>query len=140
MTTPSPLFSLTPHHVAISVPDLERAIAWYGEMLGFELEKRDTLPQVPAKVAFLVRDGFRIEVFELAKAAALPDARRVPDQDLRTHGTKHIAFSVTQVADVVEELRRRGVVIAMEPRSIGSVCVAFVNDDSGNLIEFVQET
>ena len=26
------------HHYAIAVEDLERSIAWYGEMLGFEVE------------------------------------------------------------------------------------------------------
>jgi catechol 2,3-dioxygenase-like lactoylglutathione lyase family enzyme len=28
------------HHGGVSVPDLDAAIAWYGNVLGFELERR----------------------------------------------------------------------------------------------------
>ena len=34
------MFDLTPHHVGISIPDLDAAIAWYGAMLGFTVERQ----------------------------------------------------------------------------------------------------
>jgi methylmalonyl-CoA/ethylmalonyl-CoA epimerase len=77
-------FELKFHHEGISVPDLEASISWYKAMLGFELERRDALPHAQAKVAFLRRGDLRIELFEVAGAAALPEDRRIPDQDLRT--------------------------------------------------------
>ncbi|MDE2011490.1 MAG: VOC family protein [Alphaproteobacteria bacterium] len=139
MTLSPPQIRLTPHHCAFSVPDLERAVAWYCDKLAFTLESRAVLPHLGAKVAFLIHDTFRIELFELPGAALLPEGRRVPDEDLRTHGVKHVAFAVKGVAETVEHLRSRGVVIAMAPRTIASTCVAFVNDDSGNLIELVED-
>ena len=36
----SVLPELAIHHVSISVPDLEAAIAWYGEIFGFEVQFR----------------------------------------------------------------------------------------------------
>src|SRR5208283_6119419 len=79
-------FELKYHHAGVSVPDLESAIEWYKAMLGFDLERRDTLPHAQANVAFLRRDDLRIELFEVTGAAPLPQDRRSPDQDLRTHG------------------------------------------------------
>jgi methylmalonyl-CoA/ethylmalonyl-CoA epimerase len=131
-------FGLKPHHCAMSVPDIERSIAWYREMLGFSLEKRGTLPAIGAEVAFLLKGEFRIELFEVPGAEVLPASRRVPNQDLRTHGTKHIAFAVEDILATIDVLRRKGVAIAMEPTNIEGTRVAFINDNNGNLIEFVE--
>ncbi|MCW1966764.1 MAG: VOC family protein [Anaerolineae bacterium] len=130
-------FSLTPHHVGISVPDLDSAIAWYGEVLGFGLERQMEVAQIPARIAWLRRDGFRIELFEVGGAAALPEDRRVPNRDLKTHGTKHVAFAVADVDAFVADLRVRGVDIAMHTRIHGEP-MAFIRDNAGTLIEIVQ--
>ncbi len=126
------------HHFAISVPDLEATIAWYGETLGFEVEDRTRLAHVPAKVAFLRRGDLRIEVFEAANAVPLPADRREPDSDLRTHGAKHIAFSVSDVRAVERELRARGADVVFLKEMPGCIAM-FVRDNSGILLEFLQE-
>lgn len=132
------LFELRPHHCGISVPDLEASIAWYHDMLGFSVKARLTLESVGAKVAFLKHGGFQIELFEVPNAAPLPDDRRYPDVDLRTHGTKHIAFAVEDLKNVVDTLKERGVEIAMDVMNMPDGKVAFIRDNSGNLIEFIE--
>lgn len=67
-----------PHHVGISIPNLETAIAWYGAMLGFTLERKMEVAQIPARIAWLRRGNFRLELFEVAGASPLPDDRRAP--------------------------------------------------------------
>jgi methylmalonyl-CoA/ethylmalonyl-CoA epimerase len=125
---------VSPHHVGLSVPDLEASIKWYQEKLGFNLERQVFIQQIPARVAFLVNGGFRIELFEVAGASPLPEARRFPNQDLKTHGTKHLSLGVKDVLKTMEILKNRAVDVAMEGVVEGKP-MAFIRDNSGNLIE-----
>ena len=44
------------HHGGVSVPDIEAAIAWYGRVLGFELEREFNIPPAKARAA-MIRKG-----------------------------------------------------------------------------------
>lgn len=125
------------HHFGISVPDLGAAVAWYGRMLGFELEEQLVIDKIPARVAFVKRGEFRVEIFEVEGAAPLPDDRRVPNLDLKTHGNKHMCFEVPDVPAAVAALRAANADIAFELTVDGNP-TAFVRDCAGNLIEFLQ--
>src|ERR1700758_2326559 len=105
---------LRPHHFGISVPDVDAAVAWYGRMLGFTLEQQLSIDKIPARIAFVRRDQYRIEIFEVPGAAPLPAERRVPNLDLRTHGNKHMCFEVPDVNAAVAALRDAGADIAFE--------------------------
>jgi methylmalonyl-CoA/ethylmalonyl-CoA epimerase len=128
---------LVPDHIGISVPDLDASIAWYAAMFGFELEMRQHLPMIPAHIAFLRRGPFRIELFEVEGAAALPAERREPNLDLRTHGNKHMCYRVADVPSTVGALRERGADIVFE-KTINGTPMAFIRDNAGNLIELIQ--
>lgn len=129
---------LKPHHCGISVPDLEASIQWYGQMLGFALEKRSTIEPIAAQVAILRHGDFRMELFEVENAQPLPDERRYPNRDLGTHGTKHIAFEVQNVETVVATLKQKGVDVAMDVFEIEGTRVAFIRDNAGILIELIE--
>lgn len=126
------------HHGAMSVPKLDDAIAWYDKMLGFKLEKRFHIAKIPADVAMLRRGVMRIELFEVPGANPLPEERRFPDTDNRTHGNKHVAFVVRDAAAFAEELRAKGGDIAMVVKATHGTGF-FIRDNAGNLIEFVEE-
>jgi methylmalonyl-CoA/ethylmalonyl-CoA epimerase len=128
---------LLPDHIGISVPDLDAAIDWYGRMFGFVLELRQHLPVIPARIAFLRRGAFRIELFEVEGAAALPPERREPNLDLRTHGNKHMCYRVADLAALLASLRARGCDIVFENIITGTP-MAFIRDNAGNLIELIQ--
>lgn len=130
--------NFTFHHGAISVPDLEEAIAWYGAILGYQVEKRFDVPPAKARAAMLRRDALRVEVFEVRDGNPLPEERRVPVQDLRTHGNKHVAFRVPDMDEAIRQFEAKGVDIVFVVReSFGKGC--FIRDCAGNLIEFVEE-
>ncbi|PZA07697.1 MULTISPECIES: VOC family protein [unclassified Meiothermus] len=131
------MFELYPHHLGLSVPNLEESLAWYERVLGFVREKTLYLEAIPARVAFLRRGEFRLELFEVPGANPLPEERKTPHADLKTHGTKHLAFAVEDVEAAVEELRRRGVEVVMQARIEGG-SMAFIRDNAGNLFELVQ--
>lgn len=129
--------SLAFHHVGVSVPDLIAAIDWYARVLGFALERRFRIDAVDADVAFIRRGDLRVELFEVAGAAPLPAHRRSVPGDLRTHGTKHVAFAVADLAMFMADVRARGGdIAAVIDEDFGRGL--FVRDCAGNLIEVVE--
>ena len=126
------------HHGGVSVPDLDAAIAWYRDILGFAEERRFHIDKANADVAFVRKGALRFEIFEVAGAAPLPDERRFPPSDLRTHGNKHVAFRVDDLEAFLTEMEAKGADVAMVVREgFGKGC--FLRDCAGNLIEFVEE-
>ncbi|GBL56328.1 methylmalonyl-CoA/ethylmalonyl-CoA epimerase [Pseudomonas citronellolis] len=133
----STLPEIRPHHVGISVPDIDAAIGWYQRMLGFELEMRAFIDIIPADVAFVRRGDFRLELFQVEGAAPLPAERREPNQDVRTHGNKHLCLAVRDVPATVAGLREKGADIVFE-KVVQGTPMAFIRDNSGNLLELIQ--
>lgn len=132
-----PLPPFTFHHGGVSVPDLDAAIAWYRDVLGFQLEQRFVIEAADAQVAMIRSGALRFELFQVAGAAPLPDERRHPPTDVRTHGNKHVAFQIADLDEFLVTMKERGADIAMIVReSFGRGC--FIRDCAGNLIEFVE--
>jgi methylmalonyl-CoA/ethylmalonyl-CoA epimerase len=146
------LQDLAPHHVSIAVTDMDRAIEWYTSVLGFETEVRFHVAAIPAEGAFLRRPQLRLELWCAAGVAPVPAERRTPNQDLKTAGTKHLAFSVPNLQARLADLVAHGVDIAAiqrdprEPMLAESDPLApgklpafalFVRDPSGTLIELL---
>ncbi len=153
--TPVPtalLDGLTPHHVSIAVTDMNRAIEWYTSVLGFETEFQFHVAAIPADGAFLKSAGLRLELWCAAGAASVPSERRTPDEDLKTAGTKHLAFSVSGLQGRLADLMAHEVDIAAiqrdpkEPMRVESdplardqppVFALFIRDPFGTLIEIL---
>jgi catechol 2,3-dioxygenase-like lactoylglutathione lyase family enzyme len=125
------------HHGGVSVPDLDEAIDWYGRVLGFELEKRFYIEAAKSHTAFVKKGPLRFEVFQVEGAAPLPEDRRHPPSDVRTHGNKHVAFQISDLDAFLEEVQAKGADVAFVVREeFGRGC--FLRDPAGNLIEFVE--
>jgi catechol 2,3-dioxygenase-like lactoylglutathione lyase family enzyme len=125
------------HHGGVSVPDLDEAIDWYGRVLGFELEKRFYIDAAKSHTAFVKKGPLRFEIFQVEGAATLPEDRRHPPSDLKTHGNKHVAFQISDLDAFLEEVQAKGADVAFVVREdFGRGC--FLRDPAGNLIEFVE--
>ncbi len=129
---------ITHHHGAISVPSLDQSVAWWRDMLGFEVDQEIDIPTIPAKIAMMKRGALRIELFEVPGAAPLPEGRASMHDDLHTHGHKHIAFAVPDIDRIVAEMTARGADIVMHRRAPWGAFL-FIRDNTGNLIEFCEQ-
>jgi methylmalonyl-CoA/ethylmalonyl-CoA epimerase len=131
-------FDVEWNHVALSVPDIAESIAWYEEMLGFTGTVRGGQPGARQQVADLRRGNVTIELFQVPGAAPLPESRKNPAEDFRTHGVKHFGFEVKNLPAVLEELKAKGVTIVFEMRDAPTERFAFISDNAGNAIELIE--
>ena len=87
------------NHVALSVPDVAQAVAWYGEKLGIREVVGNTNPQGELASAYIQvsRDTF----IELQQANAQ-----------RPAGLNHFGFEVTNIKNAVAKFRERGLTVS----------------------------
>lgn len=136
----SPFASMKANHVAIRVPDYERAKHWYVEKLDFRVVHE--WPYGDLKLAYLAPptdDDFLIEILGDGRPAPQP---RYPDlgASLVEPGYHHFCVTVESVDETLAELRRRHVTIVAEPFELEAISrrLAFFADPWGNLFELAQ--
>ena len=131
-------FDIEWNHVALSVPNIAESIAWYEKMLGFKGTVRPGQPGARQQVADLRRGNITIELFQVTDAAPLPESRKNPSEDFRTHGVKHFGFEVKNLPAVLAELKAKGVKMAFDMRVTPTEDFAFISDNAGNAIELIE--
>ena len=129
---------LKPLHVGISVSNMEASVEWYRKNLGFEKKQDDYAPPLKARVCFIEKDGFELELFQYDDPKPIPEERKTPNTDLQTIGTKHVAFLTDDMQALKKGFVENGVDIAHEVTLEGNA-VMFVRDPDGVLIEFIQK-
>ncbi len=129
------------HHFALVAADVEASVRWYGEMLGFELERRFGFAESGVEIAHVVSlRGLRLELIQQTGSVPSPDLRQDAFGALRTQGAKHVGLLADDADAALEELRAKGVevvheVTVVEPAGVRNF---WIRDNSGNLIEFNQ--
>ncbi len=120
-------------HVGIAVKDIDDALPLYSRLLGLEVEELKESKQHKIKAAFLSAGDTRIELIEpLGKESSV---WRFLEK--RGQGIHHIAFKVENIEDMLEQLKRRGVVLIDEAPRIGieGGKIAFIHPKStGNIL------
>lgn len=131
---------LTPLHQGISVPNVEASVAWYKEVFGFEVVKDDIVPPLNSRIVFVEKDGFQLELFQYLgeDGKPLPPERREPNEDLKTCGTKHVAYAVEDMGALMARLEEVKADVVMGPFPMAGDLVCFIRDNSGILLELIQ--
>ena len=129
------------HNFALVVGDLDVSVRWYGDMLGFTLERRFSFPDAGVEIAHVVTlAGIRLELIQQAGSVHSPDVGQDAFGSLRMQGAKHIGLLVGDIEGAARELRAKGVevvhdVTTVEPAGVRNF---WIRDNGGNLIEFNQ--
>lgn len=129
---------LVADHVCIGVSDLDKAIDWYQRNLGFEVDIRWTVPELPSfRLAYIKKDDFRIELIDTGERAATKPAPMAFDEFLRLPGFSHLCFRVDDVDAATDAIAAKGVAAELPPTDFPDVGrrVAFLRDLDGNFIE-----
>jgi lactoylglutathione lyase len=121
-------------HTMLRVGDLDRSIAFYTEVLGMKLLRRNDYPEGRFTLAFVgYGDEAHHSVLELThnwdtKSYDLGD------------GYGHIAVAVPDAYKACEAVKARGGKVTREagPMKHGTTVIAFVEDPDGYKIEFIQ--
>jgi methylmalonyl-CoA/ethylmalonyl-CoA epimerase len=131
---------LTPLHHGISVENMEESIAWYEKNFKAEVISDDFEEMLNARVVFMRLGTFEIELFEYkgTDKKPVPEERKMPNEDLKTCGTKHVAYLVEDLETFVDQLKKNGVDIAAGPFPMHTEKVCFIRDNSGVLIELIE--
>jgi len=127
------------HHAGISVPDLDRALAWYCEALGLRPGFRFEVPGLGLRGAFALGDG-EAGVELLEKTGSVPGVPRAdPPSANAVHGFNHVCFRVADLDATYARLLACGAGPVWDPRDSPEpgFRMAYVTDPNGNLIEVV---
>ena len=135
-------------HTGIVVEDLDRALAFYGELLGFQVSKQmeesgafiDTILGLESVTVTTVKmaapDGQLIELLKFHTHSQKGNPRGICDI-----GITHIALTVDNIDHEYERLINKGILFISPPHHSpdGYAKVAFCRAPEGTFIELVEE-
>ncbi|MCI4372408.1 MAG: VOC family protein [Thermoplasmata archaeon] len=119
-------------HTSITVRSMDESLRFYTEVLGLEFERRRTIPENKAEIAF-VKDpmsGGRIELTHWDGKDTFEAGEQLD----------HLAFEVEDLDRFLLRIRTKGIRIAKEPYQIsgGSTRLAFILDPNDVWIELIE--
>ncbi len=121
-------------HTMLRVGDLERSLAFYTEVLGMRLLRRDDYPEGRFTLAFV---GYGDE----ASGAVIELTYNWGVSQYEMGGAfGHIAIAVPDAQKACDDIRARGGKVVREagPMKHGTTVIAFVEDPDGYRIELIQ--
>ena len=141
---------LAADHTGITVSNLERSLAFWRDVLGFELSHRSHqtgelaaeitgVPGVEILIAVVKAPGHKIELLEYRA----PQDRKAADLRPCDVGHVHVALIVDDLDAVLEKIAASGWKAAGKPQTLtmgpnAGKRVIYVRDPDGTTIEFMQ--
>ncbi len=119
-------------HTSITVRRMDESLTFYTEILGLEFERRRTIPENRAEIAF-VKDpstGARVELTHWDGKDSFEAGEQLD----------HLAFEVPDLDRFLLKVRGKGIRVAKEPYRLsgGSSRIAFILDPNDVWIELIE--
>lgn len=137
----------TVHHVAISVADMDQALRFYQDLLGFEMDwdmdhrggealaKVVGMPGADTRIVMLKGYGLRLELFRYYT----PQGKRHEPQRQCDFGLTHLALQVHNIQKIYERLVKAGVRFNCPPQNPrAGVWATYMKDPEGVTVELVE--
>ncbi len=126
-------------HIGIAVKDLETAISYYENILGFKCYAIEEVPEQKVKTAFFMVGQTKIELLESTD----PEGPIGKFIEKKGEGIHHLAFAAQNLEASLEEVAEKGVqLIDKTPRKgAEGLSIAFLHPKStmGVLTELCEE-
>ncbi len=142
--------TLSADHTGITVSDLESSLAFWRDVLGFELSHRahhtgelasevTGVPGAEILIAVLKGCGHKIELLQYLAPA---ERRHIVIRPCDV-GSVHIAFRVDDLEEILRLVAQSGWNKAGQPQTLrngpnAGKCVVYVRDPDGTTLEFMQ--
>jgi glyoxylase I family protein len=133
------------HHVAIGVPDFQKGLEFYRDVLGFEVlsarpisgyEQADRaigLSDIRAEVAMLKAPNAYIELWQYSNPPPEDQRQRACD-----FGYPHFALQVRGMQEEYDRLSAAGMEFVGPPVEMGTASAVYGKDPFGNIIEIYE--
>jgi lactoylglutathione lyase len=136
-------------HTGIVVTDMDRALSFYRDLLGLKNVVVDRIVEGPFFETLTALDGARIRIVMLATDEGskvellqyLSHPRPAPPRHESCDiGCSHVAFTVSDLDRMHEEMTARGVHFKHPPQidDLGYAKVAYLHDFDGTIVELVE--
>lgn len=127
-------------HIAIAVPDLEKSIDFYTNVLGLSVrERRETKGRRTAMVSAVLSGG---PITLVLVQGTTPESQVSRFIDHYGPGVQHIAIGVKDLPDVVEGLKANGLAFDTNVIKGNGLLQAFTHRDEGSglMVELIEHT
>lgn len=126
------------NHIAVVVDDMEKALSFWSDALGMDLQELRDVPAEKSQVAFLPLPGSEVELVQ----PTTDDSGIAKYLAKRGPGMHHICLEVDDIEGMMLQLKSKGVrLIHEEPRTAADgKRYAFIHPEStsGVLVELYQ--
>lgn len=137
-----------PFEIGVCVRDLDRAMAFYRDVLGMSVFSIDEVTPDESSRAGLAPNGYRIARMEtqtgdrlkLVAPCTVPLRQAEKPHVLARHGIAYLTYIVPDLAEIERKLKAAGAKLrtATSVQFRPAVRLLFAEDPDGNFLEFVQ--
>ncbi|GAB3220520.1 VOC family protein [Spirosoma arcticum] len=135
------LQSLGLHNLAFTVSDVEKAIQWYGDILGFQVLRREIFTALgDAEIAFLQKSNIRLEILRVRDGFRIKELFADAPAHLLPIGNKSLVLQVNDLHDATIELEAKGVTFVWKEMNLtgDGMPSTMIRDMDGNFINIFQ--
>ena len=135
--------SAHPYLVSASVANLDTAVRWYTEVLGFREVRRLNLPEHALRISFVELSGFRLELIESKGSVSLSSIQsKFPEVSDRAkvQGFGKLAFTVASIETLATWLKSQKVSFVRDvtlDQETGEKWL-IIEDMDGNWLQFFE--